>query len=314
MQCLYSPISSKHLSPSSRSAAVSDASLLILPVGSVTSSFCCADAIHSYYCAPSAVLFIAHQRRREKRRQFQMVSGAFSQRGDAISPHTQPRIKVTPKQGQKTVIGARKGKGKKKVKNTEQNGKKQESRVVRKSTENVQEQTASGSTVSRKKKETASGSNSRRVGSDGVNSKSKKRKRVRSMGSGSTEEVKDREEGGGEGNEMKRRKVKEVRISDTTVAKWKPVSLATRKLLNDTMFTALGYVVATLLTLHHHNIPSHTMSYRGCLDGVKGSNKRTTEAILQQVIKRYIHITLGQHQVITCAVLLLEWKMVLQLL
>lgn len=61
----------------------------------------------------------------------------------------------------------------------------------------------------------------------------KKRKRGASSESGE-------EEGGEREQRRKRQEVKEVRVSETSQAKWKPVSQAARKLLRDGMLSALG--------------------------------------------------------------------------
>lgn len=61
------------------------------------------------------------------------------------------------------------------------------------------------------------------------------KKRTRGASSESGEE-----EGGEREQRRKRQEVKEIRVSDTSQAKWKPVSQAARKLLRDGMLSALG--------------------------------------------------------------------------
>ena len=61
----------------------------------------------------------------------------------------------------------------------------------------------------------------------------KKRKRGASSESGE-------EEGGEREQRRERQGAKEVRVSETSQAKWKPVSQAARKLLSDGMLSALG--------------------------------------------------------------------------
>lgn len=61
----------------------------------------------------------------------------------------------------------------------------------------------------------------------------KKRKRGASSESGE-------EEGGERERRRERQGAKEVKVSETSQAKWKPVSQAARKLLSDGMLSALG--------------------------------------------------------------------------
>ena len=144
-----------------------------------------------------------------------------------------PRIKVTPT-GKSS--GARKEKSKKTVKPTGRKNKNKgrpkggKKRAEHESNPAVSSLSEDGDRTPPKKLDnslssgsTVSGSNS--DGSVRVRSKAaKKRKR-----SGELEE-----------GQRKRGRVKEVRISNTTVAKWKPVSEAARKLMSDTMVSALG--------------------------------------------------------------------------
>ena len=54
--------------------------------------------------------------------------------------------------------------------------------------------------------------------------------------------VGEEEEEEGEATKKREKRGKKVRVADTSVAKWKPVSMAARKLLSDGMVSALGYM------------------------------------------------------------------------
>ena len=79
-----------------------------------------------------------------------------------------------------------------------------------------------------------------------VEGSERKRRRRREEGvtTSSGHEEGEEEEKGGMRRKRERRD-KKIRVADTSVAKWKPVSMVARKLLSDGMISALGYVQYT---------------------------------------------------------------------
>ena len=68
----------------------------------------------------------------------------------------------------------------------------------------------------------------------------RRRRGKRGRGEGLSSESGEEEEGGERGRKRGKSRVKEVRVSETAVAKWKPVSLAARTLVSNAMMSALG--------------------------------------------------------------------------
>ena len=68
----------------------------------------------------------------------------------------------------------------------------------------------------------------------------RRRRGKRGRGEGLSSESGEEEEGGERGRKRGKSGVKEVRVSETAVAKWKPVSLAARTLVSNAMMSALG--------------------------------------------------------------------------
>ena len=71
-----------------------------------------------------------------------------------------------------------------------------------------------------------------------VEGRERRRKEEETVSSG--HEGAEKEEG--EVTKKREKRGKKVRVADTTVAKWKPVSMAARKLLSDGMVSSLGYI------------------------------------------------------------------------
>ena len=69
-----------------------------------------------------------------------------------------------------------------------------------------------------------------------------RRRRTEGVMVSSGPEGEEEEEEEGEASKRREKRGKKVRVADTSVAKWKPVSTAARKLLSDGMVSALGYI------------------------------------------------------------------------
>ena len=186
--------------------------------------------------------------------------------------HTQPKVKITPKKGSKgkqksNVVHAEgQGEGGRGVQARRSSRKKgTEEKLVEEGKKRkrtlTNDHTLEGSNVSKRrtlnrptKKAAARNKDLSPSSSEEVSQRSagssaeggklegrERRTRRREVGSGSSGET-DMEVAGSLEERREKGGVKEVRVSAGTIAKWKPVSLATRKLLTDAMTSALGYV------------------------------------------------------------------------